>query len=241
LDALRRNLERVRAAARERGALPVVARCLLWGLRWGAGRLGLTGRGRFELAGREHELFRSPYHYTWLNERAVEIPLFRELVAAHDPADVLEIGNVLSHYGPVSHRVVDRYERASGVENADVVDVDTLRPYALIASVSTLEHVGLDEEPHDPGKAERAIERLRELLTPDGRLVFSIPVGYNAELERALRAGAIVVDECRALVRRRGRWLEVDPASAWGARYDRLLYESEAVLIVTLSRGERAG
>ena len=45
-------------------------------------------------------------------------------------------------------------------------------------------------------------------------------------------AGEVEAEECRALVRRRGRWREADPAAVWDARYDRLLYEAEAVLFV---------
>ena len=107
-----RNLGRVRREAAARGALPVLRACLAWGPRWAAGRTGARRGGSFSYAGRTHPLFHHPYHYTWLNERAVEVPVFRALVAGQAPAHVLEVGNVLSHYGPVGHEVVDRYERA---------------------------------------------------------------------------------------------------------------------------------
>jgi hypothetical protein len=235
VEVVERNLERVRREAGERGWARVLFRCAAWGARWVGGRVGLTGRGRFRLDGREHELFRHPYHYTWQNERAVEIPVFRRLVAGYEPPDVLEVGNVLAHYGPVSHRVVDRYERAPHVENVDVVELTAAHPYALIVAISTLEHVGLDEEQRDPGKAAAAIARLRGLLGPGGRLVFSVPVGYNEALDRQLLDGEIDVEACFALARRGGRWEEAEPAAVRGSSYDRLLYEAEAVLIVTVA------
>ena len=68
--------------------------------------------------------------------------------------------------------------------NEDIIDFDPGRRYALIVSVSTLEHVGWDEdEPRDPEKVLRAIERLRELLTPSGELLFTVPHGWQTDLD----------------------------------------------------------
>jgi hypothetical protein len=81
-------------------------------------------------------------------------------------------------------------------------------PYDLIVSISTLEHVGYDEEPRDAGKAARAMEHLRGLLAPGGELLATIPVGYNRELDDALRGG----DARVSYLARVGnvRWKEVD-------------------------------
>ncbi|MDR4467711.1 MAG: hypothetical protein MRJ68_05315 [Nitrospira sp.] len=88
------------------------------------------------------------YHFcnkTWKNERGVEIPIFRELLLEHDGQRVLEVGNVLSHYFPIHHDVVDKYEVAPGVINQDIVEFVPPERYDLILSISTLEHVGWDE------------------------------------------------------------------------------------------------
>ena len=89
------------------------------------------------------------YNYTWLNERAVETALAFEVLRDHAGQDVLEIGNVMSQYVSVDHLVVDKYEHAPGVVNADVVDLHLDAKFDLILAVSTLEHVGLDEETLD--------------------------------------------------------------------------------------------
>jgi SAM-dependent methyltransferase len=175
-----------------------------------------------------------------MNERAVEVPIFRALLAGHDPARLLEVGNVLSHYGPLNHAVVDRYERAEGVVNRDVMEIGPPGPLDLIVSISTLEHVGWDEEPRDPDKAARAIEHLRGLLAPGGRLVFSVPAGYNPGLDRRLAAGEVELSELGALGRDRGGWREIEPRTALAAGYDELLYEAEAVLIATAQPPNRA-
>jgi SAM-dependent methyltransferase len=123
------------------------------------------------------------YNSPWRNERAVEIPLFQDIVAAYEPGQVLEVGNVLSYYAPVTHDVVDKYEHGPGVHSLDIIDFDPGRTYHLIICVSTLEHVGWDEDVKEPGKVHRAIDHLRRLLAPGGKLVFSVPVGHNPEVD----------------------------------------------------------
>jgi SAM-dependent methyltransferase len=238
---------RVTDHSRERGVLPVVADCASWAVRWAAGRplarrtppgSAALARRTFRVDGRDHAYLRHPYNYTWLNERAVEVPLAADVLAGADPGRVLEIGNVLSHYQPVSHTVVDKYERAPGVLNADVVDLPVGGPYDLVLAVSTLEHVGFDEEPRDPGKPARAVERLTSVLAPGGRLWCTFPVGYNPALDERLASDGLGFDRLTAL-RRTGRdntWVQVPVDEVWGTRYDRLLYTAQAVVVAQLVR-----
>lgn len=231
---------RVVQHARDRGLRPVLAESLAWAARWVAGRprAGRAVTGTFEHEGTQHSYLHHPYNYTWLNERAVEVPLALAVLAGHDPARVLEVGNVLAHYRPVRHTVVDKYERAPGVLNVDVVDIDLAGPFDLVLSVSTLEHVGLDEEPTDPEKPARAIAHLASLLAPGGRLWCTFPVGYNPALDAGLRAGALGFDRLTAL-RRLGpdnRWRQVPIDEVWSTDYDWLVYTAHAVVIAELVR-----
>ena len=230
---------RVTRHARERGVLPVLADCTSWGLRWAAGRPRAGRPGSvFEHEGRSHRYLRHPYNYTWLNERAVEIPLATAvlddaLAAGVAPQRVLEVGNVLGHYRPVRHRVVDRYERAPGVENVDVVDIDPDARFDLILSISTLEHVGFDEPVTDPGKPLRALEHLGSLLAPGGRLWCTFPTGYNPALDEGLRAGTLGFDRLTALRRtgRDNRWVQMPVSQVEGVPYEWLLYTAHAVVV----------
>ena len=122
--------------------------------------------GEFTLGGESYPLLRRRYGLTWVTERAVEVPVAQRLLERHRDERVLEVGNVLSHYGPVAHEVVDKYERAAGVRNADVLDLPSEPGYDLIVSVSTLEHVGRDEQPPEPERALRAFEHLRAAAPP---------------------------------------------------------------------------
>ena len=168
----------------------------------------------------------------------MEVPIAQAIVDRHRDRRVLEVGNVLSHYGEQSHVVVDKYEQAPGVLNRDVLELDDLGQFDLVLAISTLEHVGRDEEPRDPDLASEAVRRLQALLAPGGRLVVTVPVGYHAGLDEAFRTGAFPGARLRAL--RRGslgpNWRERDPDDVWGTPYDFLLYSARAVVIAEIER-----
>lgn len=234
-ESAARIARRLWAFSRQRGPLRVLADCLTWGAGWVLGRLGRTeeSRGAFTWEGRPVRYFAHPYNYTWMNERAVEVALAAEVLRAHGGQSVLEVGNVTRHYLPGDHPVVDKYERAEGVSNTDVVDLDSPDTYDLILTVSTLEHVGLDEDVLDPEKPVRAIEALKRALKPGGLLWMTIPVGYNPDLDRALRSGRSGFTRTQALRRhpRRNLWRQVPPDEVWSAEYDRLLYTAHGLVV----------
>jgi SAM-dependent methyltransferase len=227
---------RAREAVAARGPRRVAADLA----RWGADALvGLPwtisgSHGAFEFAGRRYRYLYGRHKLTWVTERAVEVPVIQALVDRHVGGRVLEVGNVLSHYRRQTHLVVDKYESGPGVLNRDVLDLGELGHFDLIVAISTLEHVGRDELPADPGKAPRAVRALRGLLAPGGRLAITIPVGYNRALDAALNGGEITPLGIAAM--RRGpwpqRWREVAPADAWSSPYDFLLYRARAVVFV---------
>ena len=137
------------------------------------------------------------HKFTWLTERAVEVPVAQALVDGHAADRVLEIGNVLSHYRPQQHVVVDKYEQARACSTATCSTLGGLGRFDLIVAVSTLEHVGWDESPRDPAKAKRAIDVLRSLLAPGGLLAITVPVGYNPAFDAALSSGEVPLDSRR--------------------------------------------
>jgi SAM-dependent methyltransferase len=131
-----------------------------------------------------YHFFAHPYNATWANERSVEIPVFKKLLQTAN-GSILEVGNVLSHYQSVEHSVIDLFEEAPGVLNVDIVNFRPENRYDLILSISTLEHVGRDDEA-TPEKARHAIEHLKKLLVPGGRLIVSVPLGYNEFVDNLL-------------------------------------------------------
>lgn len=227
-------LSRVASFSRTRGFVSVVGSCARWGRDWFRGRPG-GGRdhGSFEWEGRQVPYFVHTYNHTWLNERAVEVALAVEVLERRPGASVLEIGNVLSHYVPVEHAVVDKYEAAPGVLNEDVAELDLGRRFDLVLAISTLEHVGLDEDVLDEDKPVRAVERLRAHVAPGGMLWVTHPVGYNLALDSRFRDGTFGSARMRALRREptRNVWREVPLDEVWGTGYDRLLYTAHAVVV----------
>jgi SAM-dependent methyltransferase len=228
------KVARLRRAARDRGVRRVAIAAGGWaaGYAAGLGRSLFGPRRTFSFAGGDYAYLYHRHGFTWLNERAVEVPIAARAVAQAAPGRVLEVGNVLAHYGHNDHTVVDKYEREPGVINVDALEFEAPEPYDLVVSVSTLEHIGWDETDRDPARAERAVEALARQLAPGGRLLVTLPVGYHPVLDAAVREGRVPFDTVRAL-RRTGRttWEEADPADVWTAPYDHLLCAAGAVLV----------
>ncbi|MBA3653236.1 MAG: hypothetical protein H0W70_03470 [Actinobacteria bacterium] len=164
---------------------------------------------------------RHHYNRAWRNERSVELTLALDFLAQTPPGRTIEIGNVLSHYVPVSHDILDKYEVSPGVMNVDIVDYRPDEKYARVVSVSTLEHVGWDERPREPDKVVRAYRAIRDLVCDGGSILLTCPLGQNPHLDEYIHSGAIDFPIQTAIKRisRDNRWLEVPLSEVHGARY----------------------
>lgn len=190
----------------------------------GVGYLGvqILGRGRsFFFRGKLYHTFIHLYNVTWYSERAVEIPIVREYLEQCAAKKTLEVGNVLSHYINTSHDIVDKYETAPGIINKDIVEFEPEVPYDLIISVSTLEHVGWDETPRDHTKISLAVNHLISMLSATGKLVITLPIGYNPHLDVLLEEDQLPFTRVLFLKRvsRFAEWVEVDRSAIIGTRY----------------------
>lgn len=154
--------------------------------------LNILPNKKFHFNGEELKYFYHCYNTTWVNERVVEAPIAINFVKKHKGKRILEIGNVLNYYSPFPHDVVDKYEIAPGVINEDVVDFKPAQKYDLIISVSTMEHVGWDEAPRQPENLLLGFDNLlKNCLADGGKIVATMPLGYNLELDQFLKNGQL--------------------------------------------------
>ena len=175
----------------------------------------------FEFAGRSIRYFPHPYNRGWRNERIVELAVTFDLLDLSLPRRVLEVGNVLSHYRPFEHDVVDKYEPGPAIINEDIVDFRTDQPYDVVLAISTLEHVGWDETPREPAKVDRALQAMQTLVEPEGSVLVTLPLGYNARVDELVRRDEIDLPTVGFLKRisADNRWTEVAKDEALSCSY----------------------
>jgi SAM-dependent methyltransferase len=172
----------------------------------------LFGKKRsFQFDARSLSFLYHRYNTAWRTERTIEVPIVLDALERIHARSVLEIGNVLRHYVPnIDRLVVDKYEIAEGILNIDVVDYQPDRKFDAIVSISTIEHVGWDEEPREPKKSVEAINHLKSLLNPNGVLLLTLPVGHNSYLDDALVEARVEFHKVTYVERltQSGRWEE---------------------------------
>ena len=191
----------------------------------------------FEFHGTKHKYFLRVYNKTWLNERTIEIPIILGLMKGYKKNQILEVGNVLSHYFPVQHDVVDKYEKAKDVKNADIVDFKPSKKYDLIISISTIEHIGWDEKPKEPQKILKAIKNLKNLLNPKGKIVISVPLGYNSFLDGLIKEN-IKFKEIFYLKRisKDNRWIETTFDKIKQIKYNYPFHDANAIVVMIITK-----
>lgn len=162
------------------------------------------------------------YNTTWINERAVEVPIVTSYLQKNER--ILEVGNVLSHYLDLDWDVLDKFEKGTGIINADIVDFKPKKLYDLIISVSTLEHIGVDDDEKDEGKIVPAILNMKDhCLAAGGRMIATFPIGYNKGMDNRLFSGQLFFNEIFFLKRvsMKNEWREVRRDEVVDAQYGR--------------------
>jgi hypothetical protein len=168
-----------------------------------------------------------------MNERAVELPIVMDVVNSNTDKRILEVGNVLPHYFNFSHTVVDKYEVCEGVINQDIVDFRSAILYDFIVSISTLEHVGWDETPRDDKKILRAIENMKNLLSDNGAMVITLPIGQNAALDSMIKDRVLTFDQQYYMLRisKSNEWREASWNEVKDQQYNKPYSNANAIVI----------
>lgn len=150
----------------------------------------------FYFNGKNYLYYSGRYTFSWRNERTVEIPVVMEEILKNRKKNILEIGNVIEHHFPFPHDIIDKYEKSKNVINEDVVDFKLNKKYDLIFSISTMEHVGWDEDVKDSDKIKKSILNLKKHLRKGGKIMITVPTGYNPHLDRLFLKDDIFNDVC---------------------------------------------
>ncbi len=176
----------------------------------------------FSFQGRSYAYFYHRWNLTWRNERCIELPIVLDAVQKYDASNVLEIGAVLRHYVNSPWTVVDKFEVAGGVINNDIESFNPGKKYDLIVSISTLEHVGFDDEVKDINKINRVFAHITSnLLNRGGTFLFTVPLGYNFDLDAKLQKNVFSLDEFAVYEKSflSKQWSEVELRSVSGCIY----------------------
>jgi len=171
----------------------------------------LSEPSTFLFQNKTYHYFYHKYNQTWRNERAIEIPIVKKIFNEYCEKNILEIGNVLSHYFKTGHDILDKYERGKNVINQDVVNFTSPEKYDLIVSISTIEHVGWDENPKESRKFLAMLENLKKHLTATGKIVITFPLGYNPELDKSFTQGNLGLTQayCLKKISAFNKWQEI--------------------------------
>jgi len=148
----------------------------------------------FLFKGKELYYNRIPYNNP--SERAVEVSIgFNFLINLPNSDRVLEVGNVLSRYenslgekmGVIKRRIIDKFEIDIGVDNEDLMTLESEEKYGAIVSISTVEHIGQGLDPcgaygesTEIGDREaplKAIAKIYDLLALEGKALITVPFG----------------------------------------------------------------
>lgn len=182
----------------------------------------------FIFCGKKFKNYQSFYNYTFENERAIEIPIVMSLINANiNSNNILELGNVLSHYFNFKHDIVDKYEISDGVINEDILEYNTSQKYNVIVSISTIEHIGWDEKMINDfdvidDKIIRVIEKLKQMLKQDGMIIITVPIGFNKVLDNMIFKETNIWQKfyCFKKINNSNEWIQVSLKDLYGCRYN---------------------
>jgi hypothetical protein len=228
---------RLRVKFKEDGLVHLVRELIFicWHLGWYPFFKAVRGQRQFEFEGVRLRYYCHWYNLSYTNERAVELAIFSELLKRIKPEGILEIGAVLPQYINSPHLVIDKFEKNERFQNIDIQDYRPTKKFRLIISISTLEHIGYDEEPTDTGKLDIALDVIRQSLDTGGLFMASIPIGYNPHLSLFLQEERFF-DKFIYLrrINKRNDWVVTDKEKALSCNFGRPFPFGNAIAICAL-------
>jgi len=183
--------------------------------------------GKFTFRNKEYNY--KIHSRSWNSERVVEIPIVLEYI--DENKRILEVGDVLFQYLKPHWDIVDKYPERSGIIESDIIDYKPKDKYHLIVMISTLEHIGFNEDvaggekPEDfvdNNKTEEAIKNIKNnCLKTNGTLIITVPLGYNKEMDRKLMENKLGFTDLYYLKRitKDNKWIEINKEAVINPKY----------------------
>ncbi len=154
----------------------------------------ISRKDKFKFNGKEYKYY--IHKSSWATERIIEIPIILKYINENRDKRILELGNVLFQFVIPTWDIVDKYEKHKGVINEDIIDFKPKIKYDLIVSISTIEHIGFNEDVGAGEKPENHTDNdktmdvvnnlIQNCLNINGLLILTAPLGYNKEMDKRL-------------------------------------------------------
>ena len=186
----------------------------------------LNKKKSFYFKKRRYFYCREKYNLSWRNERAIEIPIFQRLIRENSKANILEVGCVLKRYKSSTKSnwtIVDKFEKFGNTLNLDIIDYNPRKKFDLILSISTIEHIGLEDGSSEKNKVTKAINHIvTNCLSKNGKFIFSIPIGYNKYLDHKIFSKRIHLSKVYFFKKcKNNDWVEVDREKVVDCEYNK--------------------
>lgn len=171
---------------------------------------------------------------SWNSERVVEIPIILEYIdknRSNRNKRILEVGDVLFQYLKPYWDIVDKYPLRSGIIESDIINYKPIDKYDLIIMISTLEHIGFNEDVSggekpedfvDNNKTEEAVNNMKNnCLIKNGILIITVPLGYNTEMDKKLMENKLGFTNLYYLKRitKDNKWIEINKEEVINPKY----------------------
>ena len=137
----------------------------------------------------------------------------------------------MPHYYPsIKKEVIDKFEKGMGITNTDVLNFSPNEKYDLIVSISTLEHVGYDDDVKDPDGTLKAIRNLKKCLSNGGKMLVTLPLKYNKSVDKLLNENRLGFTEEHYYKRSiLNRWKETTKGDAMKVKHDH--FRANAIVV----------
>ncbi len=187
----------------------------------------------FKFQNRKLSYLNNPYNDTSFSERSVEIPIALNIVSQYKPHQILELGHVLSYYRKFTHTIVDKFEKDREIIQQDIIDYRPKTKFDLIISVSTIEHIGFDDDKMDPTKIAKTFTHCQKLLKPNGKIFFTAPIGYNPALDRLIFDSNSIFNKLNFLIRSswNNQWQIATASQVRNLKYASYYNNAQAIVI----------